>query len=259
MIEDTTPMASPKGLTAFVVDDNPQWLGKLAGDLRSMPEFSGVYAFSSYAEATLPLLEMQPEVLFLDVEVPGCTGLDFLDSIQKKVTFSFKVVFYSAYSHYMLDAIRQSAFDYLLKPYKQEELRQVVGRLQRSMQGGNAIQQLVVQGMARKIAIQTISELLLVTIDQILLFSYLSPQRSWKLTLTDLTTHTLKKGMTAENLLSLAPTLARINSTCIVNLTYLEAVENTTQRCRLCPPFEQIPITASRRYFSKLKERFELL
>lgn len=252
-------MTNPKGLTAFVVDDNPLWLDKLASDLRSLPDFSNVHTFSSYAEATLPLLEMQPDVLFLDVEVPGRTGLEFLDSIRKKVTFSFKVIFYSAYSHYMLDAIRQSAFDYLLKPYKQEELRQVVGRLLRSMQESSSMQQLVVQGMPRKIAIQTISELLLVTVEQILMFSYMSRQRSWQLSLTDLTTHTLKKGMTAENLLALAPTLARINSTCIINLSYLEAIENTTQRCRLCPPFSQIAITASRRYFSKLKERFELL
>lgn len=259
MIENLNAMNTPKGLTAFVVDDNPQWLDKLAGDLRQMPDFSAVHTFSSYTEATLPLLEIQPDVLFLDVEVPGRTGLEFLESIRKKVTFSFKVVFYSAYSHYMLDAIRQSAFDYLLKPYKKEELRQVVSRLLRSLQEGNALQQLVVQGMPRKIALQTISELLLVTVEQILMFNYQSKHRTWQLVMTDLSTHTLKKGMTAESLLSLAPTLARINSTCIINLSYLEAIENTTQHCRLCPPFDRIGIIASRRYFSKLKERFELL
>lgn len=252
-------MTTPKALLAFIVDDNPNWLETLASDLRSMPEFGVVRSFRSYAEATLPLLEEQPDVLFLDVEMPGKTGLEFLDSIRTKVTFTFKVVFYSAFSHYMIDAIRHSAFDYLLKPYKRQELQALVTRLTADAQGGSGMQQLVVQGMPRKMAIQTVSELLLVTMEQMLLFGYVSQQRSWQLSLTDGSTHMLKKGMTAETLLALAPTLARINSTCIINLTYLEAIENNTQRCRLCPPFNEMEIVASRRYFSKLKERFEML
>lgn len=248
-----------KSLTAFVVDDNATWLDALATDLRKMEEFSAVYTFNSYAEATLPLLEEQPDVLFLDVEMPGKSGIEFLDTIRPKINFPFKVVFFSAFSHYMLEAIHHSAFDYLLKPYKQAELQAVVARLMSEWPGSSGMQQLVVQGMPRKMALQTISELLLVTTEQILLFCYAREQRSWVLTLTDHSTHMLKKGMTAESLLALAPTLARINSTCIINLTYLEAIENNTQRCRLCPPFDDSNIVASRRYFSKLKERFELI
>lgn len=252
-------MPTPNALHAFIVDDDPNWLKKLADDLRAMPEYSSVRTFSSYSDAALPLLEEQPDVLFLDVEMPGKSGLEFLDSIRPKVNFTFKVVFFSAFSHYMLDAIRHSAFDYLLKPYKQSELQDVSTRLISDVHNTNGMQQLIVQGMPRKMAIQTVSELLLVTIDQVLMFSYLSSQRSWQLTLTDASTHLLKKGMTADTLLMLAPLLARINNTCIINLNYLEAIENNTQRCRLCPPFNQIEIVASRRYFSKLKDRFEML
>ena len=49
------------------------------------------------------------------------------------------------------------------------------------------------------------------------------------------------------------------SSGCIVNLTYLAAIENTTQRCRFCQPFEGVELYASRRYFSKLKERFDMI
>ncbi|MEE1270180.1 MAG: hypothetical protein U0K28_04050 [Prevotellamassilia sp.] len=48
-------------------------------------------------------------------------------------------------------------------------------------------------------------------------------------------------------------------NTCIININYLAAIENSTQRCRLCPPFDKLELTVSRRYFSKLKEQFELL
>lgn len=251
-------MNNRQGLIAFIVDDTPTALQVLAEDLRNQPEFSTVHTFASYGEATLPLIEEQPDVLFLDVEVPGKTGLEFLSSIRPRVTFSFKVVFYSGYSDYMIDAIRLSAFDFLLKPYKQSELRTIIDRLMlhRDEQMQHPLQGAA--GMPRKIAIQTISELLLITMDQILMLNYLSEQRSWQLTLTDLSTHQMKKGMTAQELLTLAPTLVRVSNTNIINLTYLVAVENATQRCRLCPPYNQTEIIASRRYFSKLKEKFDL-
>lgn len=247
-----------KGYTAFIVDDNPTALEALANDLRQQPEFDEVYTFASYAEATLPLLEKQPDVLFLDVEVPGKTGLEFLDSIRSKVTFTFKVVFYTGFSDYMIDAIRQSAFDYLLKPYKQSELRLIIDRMKQS-ENDHVLQRIGTENRQHKIAMQTVSELLLVSLDEALMFNYSSERRSWLLTLTDNTVHVLKKGVTADDLCNLSQALVRISNTCIINLNYLAAVENNTQRCRLCQPFDNIEITASRRYFSKLKDKLELL
>ena len=215
--------------------------------------------YTNYTDATLPLLELQPEVLFLDVEVPGKTGLEFLQSIRPRVNFTFKVVFYSGFSDYMLDAIRQSAFDFLLKPYKQSKLRTIIDRIVQDMESNTKVRHLIVKDMPHKIAMQIISELLLVSMEEMLLFNYISDHRSWQLTLTDGTSHMLRKGLTAEDILKVHPIFARISNTVIINLTYLAAVENYTQRCRLCPPFEHIVISASRRYFGKLKERFELL
>ena len=251
-------MTATKGLTAFVVDDTPTALETLANDLRNSPEFAAVFTFSNYADATLPMLEEQPDVLFMDVEVPGKSGLDFLQSICPRINFNFKVVFYSGYANYMIDAIRQSAFDFLLKPYKQSELRTIIERLKTAIQ--NSVRQLPGNDvLPRKLAMQTVSELLLITIEQVLMFNYVSETRSWQLMLTDNNTHTLKKGISASDLLALAPNLARISNTCIINLTYLSAIENNTQKCRFAPPFDNLRVVASRRYFSKLKEKFELL
>lgn len=159
-------MSNNKGLTAFVVDDTPVALETLANDLRRQPEFEKVYTYTNYTDATLPLLELQPEVLFLDVEVPGKTGLEFLQSIRPRVNFTFKVVFYSGFSDYMLDAIRQSAFDFLLKPYKQSELRTIIDRIVQDMESNTKVRHLIVKDMPHKIAMQTISELLLVSMEE---------------------------------------------------------------------------------------------
>lgn len=246
-------------LTVFVVDDNPAALETLANDLREQPEIGKVLTFSNYAEATLPFIEEQADVLFLDVEMPGKSGIEFLQSIQPKVTFTFKAVFYSGFSNYMLDAIRHSAFDFLLKPYKLSELRTIIDRLMQTAPAYASQTAMPTLRAPQKIAMQTMSELLLITVDQILMFDYSSINRTWELTLTDMSRHPLKKGITAKELQTLSPTLVPISNTNIINLTYLVAVENSTQRCRLCPPFDKINIIASRRYFSKLKERLELL
>ncbi len=252
-------MTAKKGLTAIIVDDSPTAAQTLADDLRAAPEFGNVLIFNNYVEATLPLLEIQPDVLFLDVEVPGKTGLEFLQSIRPRLNFTFKVVFYTAYTDYMLDAIRHSAFDFLLKPYKQSELRTVIERIVGARHAVSHFPQAEALPMTHKLAIQTVSEILFIKMEQILMFNYNSEQRSWQLLLTDKTCHTLKRGTSATDLLTLHPILARISNTCILNLTYLTAVENNTQRCRLSAPFDGMEVIASRRYFAKLKERFELL
>lgn len=248
-------------LTVFVVDDEAGPRESLVADLKKHPCIGEIFAFSNYSDATLPLLEQQPDVLFLDVEVPGRTGLEFIDSLQGNLSFSFRVVFYTGFSHYMLDAIRRSAFDYLLKPYKEKELEEIIERLVMAHAapgiGTNSADHR--HGAPRKIAVQAISELLLLTVDEILYTEYHKTARNWRLILTNGTEHQLRKGTSAEDILKLHPALVRVSSSCIVNLNYLSAVENSTQRCRLCAPFDNQEIYASRRYFSKLKEKFEML
>jgi len=250
-------------IIAFVVDDEQGSLTALADDLRRFPEVKEVHTFTSYAEATFPLLELQPDVVFLDIETPGKSGIDFLRSIRTRISFSFHAVFYTAHSRYMIDAIRQSAFDFLQKPYKTEELREILERIvstpvEPPVHIASLSANLAVS--SRKLALQTISEMLLVAVSEVLLLQYDRRLRAWMLTLTDGSVHRLHTGLSATDLLAMSPTtFVRISSSSIVNLTYLAAIENTTQRCRLCQPFSHIELFASRRYFSKLKERFELL
>lgn len=252
-------MAGRNGLVIFIVDDQPTALETLASDLQQYDMVESIHCFNNYADATLPLIEMQPDVLFLDVEVPGRTGIDFIDSIKPHVNFTFKVVFYTAYSDYMLDAIRHAAYDYLLKPYKPEELSTVMERLHSESLEGNSIRTLPEEDASRKLAIQAVSELLLLRTEQILLFMYQPDSRSWRITLTDGTEHLLKKGLHADDLVALHSSLIRISNNCIINITYLAAVENSTQRCRLYPPFDHIELNVSRRYFSQLKAHFEVI
>jgi len=65
------------------------------------------------------------DILFLDIELPDGLGLDVLD----QTNFNGHVIFTTAYDNYSIDAIKRSAFDYLLKPISIKELRETIVRL----------------------------------------------------------------------------------------------------------------------------------
>lgn len=245
----------------FVVDDETAPREMLHNDLSAMPEVAEVYAYASYAEATLPLLDIQPDVLFLDVEMPGTDGITFLETIRPRISFSFHVVFYTAHSYYMLDAIRHGAFDFLLKPYLPSELQMVMERIAHRPSSGLSLS---AEGVPfpsprkRKIALQTFNELIFVQEEEILMAQYVRTPRSWLLTLTDGSVHRLSSGLTAGALLRISPSLVQINAACIINITYLSGIENTTRRIRFCAPFDKYELTASTRYFSQIRDRFNL-
>ena len=71
----------------------------------------------------------QPDVLFLDVQLPDVNGLDFLDKLSGFVHRRCQVVMYTAYDEYILTAFRKQAFDVLLKPINPQELDTIVSRL----------------------------------------------------------------------------------------------------------------------------------
>lgn len=70
--------------------------------------------------------QLAPDVVFLDVEMPGGTGFDLLNNIDEK---RFNVVFTTAHEHYAIPALRSGAADYLLKPVSIDELRNAIARL----------------------------------------------------------------------------------------------------------------------------------
>ena len=67
-----------------------------------------------------------PDLLFLDVELPGMTGFDMLKFVSD---IDFEIIFTTSYNEYVLEAMRNNAFDYLLKPINPNELRSSINRL----------------------------------------------------------------------------------------------------------------------------------
>src|SRR5207344_2290259 len=77
-------------------------------------------------EALQAIYEKQPDLVFLDVEMPKMNGFEMLERLQN---INFDLIFTTSFDQYALKAIRYSAIDYLLKPIDREELQKAVQKV----------------------------------------------------------------------------------------------------------------------------------
>jgi len=91
-------------------------------------EFSDIEIIGEYAnadEAIVGLKDLNPELIFLDIQMPGKDGFQFLESLEKVPN----VVFVTAYDEYALKAFEVSAMDYLLKPVEESRLKEAIEKV----------------------------------------------------------------------------------------------------------------------------------
>ena len=111
-------------ITATIVDDEPDCCESLAMLLeRYCPEVKVLDICYSAETAIQSIKEHQPQILFLDIEMPFMNGFELLEKLGN---INFELIFTTSYDQYAIKAIRFSALDYLLKPIDREELQRAV-------------------------------------------------------------------------------------------------------------------------------------
>jgi len=116
-------------LKAVILDDEVRGSTLLNRKLEVFGEDLQVEAiFNDPFKALSKIVELNPDVLFLDVEMPGLNGFQFLEKLG---SFKFQVIFTTAYDTYTLEALRLSAVDYLVKPIDEDELHTAIFRLKK--------------------------------------------------------------------------------------------------------------------------------
>ncbi|MFC0169708.1 LytR/AlgR family response regulator transcription factor [Pseudoduganella danionis] len=131
--------------TALIAEDEPILAATLAHTLQSLwPELQIVATCPNGVSALEQSLALRPEVLFLDIKMPGKTGLEAAEELAELWTGPQpfpQIVFVTAYDEYAVQAFDRSAADYVLKPVSAERLARTVQRLkdrlqQQTVQGG---------------------------------------------------------------------------------------------------------------------------
>jgi len=130
--EDSRPARppAPGGARALIVDDEPLLRTHLAHHLAQLwPELEICGEARNGREAVDLVAQLRPDVVFLDVHMPGMNGVDAARAMGPDV----QIVFVTAYEQYAVAAFEQGAIDYLVKPFDAERLGESVSRLRRRL------------------------------------------------------------------------------------------------------------------------------
>ena len=159
-------------LKALVVDDEPIARRKLKTLLESEGAVEVIGECEDGAGAVETIKRLRPDVVFLDVQMPGLDGFDVIDALEPREQPD--IVFVTAYDRYAVRAFETHAVDYLLKPFERARLRKTIERLT-SRAGGRdagrrvhaAVDSVRAQQPLRRVLVKTTGRIYAVRVEDI--------------------------------------------------------------------------------------------
>ena len=248
-----------------IVDDERTAIDALRRELGAYQELEIKGTANNGAKGKKMIMELRPDLLFLDVELPDVLGLNLLSEMRDEVLWDMKVVFYTSYDKYLLQALRESAFDFLLKPFETEDLKVVIERYRKAVASipatpsssfSSSVSALMPQqGM---FMISTVTGFKLLRLEEIGYFEYLKDKRQWQVVLFNQTRLNLKRNTKAEDIIGYSQAFIQISQSAIVNVNYLAMIDGKC--CQLYPPFhDKSDLVISRSFLKGLQDRFFVL
>lgn len=239
----------PQNFKALLVDDERLARKELRSLLAAHPEIEVMGEAESVNKAAQLIRSLKPDVVFLDIQMPGESGFDLLDRVEAK----FKVIFVTAFDAYAIRAFEVNALDYLLKPINPDRLACAIERL---ATGESANEEQI-----KKLEYD---DRLFLALDERSRFLKISAIECINAAgdYSEVFTSDGQKSMVLKPLKEWEERLpekyfSRIHRSTIVNLEYVERMEKWfNQSYRIYLRNIEKPFTMSRRYAAKLKSRF---
>jgi len=235
-------------MKAIIIDDNPLERERLLRMIKESDELSFAGEADNAADGAMLIKRTQPDVVFLDVELPDLSGFEMIRRSELPARSKQKIVIYTAHQKYMIDTLRSVAFDILLKPLDPKEFKTVERRLADNRDTeidyrtlGDASNELSELTTSRGLRHQP-------QMGDVCFFEYSKTERRWE----GITAQTdqrvkLRLGIAAADILALHPRYVQVSRNCIVNTDYLQEVSGG--KCHFLPPFDHLkPIPIARNY-----------
>lgn len=167
--------------------------------------------------------KLKPDIVFLDIEMPGHSGLELLDFFDLD-EIDFSIIFVTAYNQYAIQAFKLSAIDYLLKPVEIEDLQTAVDLFRRDKEKNNGKYSVLKDNLkgntSKKMTLNTFNSTHFVDIADIL---FLQGKGAYtKVFVKDMPVITISRGLKSfENVLEDNPSFFRCHKSYIVNLAHV--------------------------------------
>ena len=162
-------------ISAIIIDDEPHCIARLSHllQLHCQQTVELVGSYEQVDTAIAGIKDVQPQLVFLDVQLQGATGFDLLRQLP---SIPFQLIFTTAYERYALEAFKFSAMDYLLKPIAESDLLRAVQKMMTAAEKDKLLKQLDVlyshlnpnNHPSKKISIPTLHGLEFLAVDEIL-------------------------------------------------------------------------------------------
>ena len=133
MLNRATVPAAQTTISAILVDDEQLASEELAFQLREFPDVEIIATASNGLEAVKLIEDLEPDLVFLDVQMPGLDGMGVIRKLREKNIPLPHFVMATAYDQYAVEAFRWEALDYLLKPVEKDRLALAIDRARRSI------------------------------------------------------------------------------------------------------------------------------
>jgi len=165
-------MSNP--IQAIIVDDEKNAMESLALKVsKYFPNISITHKFQNPQKAVEEINNKQPDLVFIDIEMPVLSGFDMLSKIENP---DFEIIFVTAYNEYAIDAIKHCAIGYIVKPIDNDELKAAIENALKNINQKSALEknQLLLQNLVNNgnstIVIPTQKGLSLIKISDIIRF-----------------------------------------------------------------------------------------
>lgn len=243
-------------MKVVIIDDNQTATKDLQQRLAKFPEVEIAGIASNGFDGLELVMNVRPQLLFLDVELPDISGLDFLERSSYLKTGECNVIIYTSYDKYILPAFRKQAFDVLLKPIDGKELDSIMERLEKANDAPVESTHVSTQNDSKYLLYTNNVDFTLVDKSDIGLFRYDSSSRCWEAIVAGFKRPIkLRRTIKSDNLINLDKLFIQVNQKYIINMNYL--VEVADNKCHFFPPFDKVDyVTVGRIYRKKLRENF---
>jgi two-component system LytT family response regulator len=128
-------------IRCFIIDDEPRASANLEALLKDHPEIRILGILHDSSIAVDAILREKPDLLFLDIQMPGKSGFEIASELLESDIFP-SIIFVTAFDRFAIEAIRHAAFDFLVKPVNPEELNQAIRRFHDSAPKSSPVDQL---------------------------------------------------------------------------------------------------------------------
>lgn len=229
-------MNKKKLTRAFIVDDSHDAVELLRRMLESNYSVEIVGTAFDAEEAAAKIVNTDPDLIFLDVELPTMSGLEFCTMIRNELKPETKVVFYTGHDKYMLEAIRRQAFDYLLKPPTEQELSQIMTRYYENKLTGIPQSAHAENHLPLILVVNALNEHLTLRLSECAFFRYNQERKVWEVVCMNGETYMLRHRTTSDVILNYSTDLVQIHKRYIVNVNNIKKIQDAV--CILNEPLD---------------------